>query len=415
MKKKLLSLTLALVVVLTLAACAGAADEGNSPSQTTASNDPKPSDSITPTDSDPKSAAFSMDDIAWSVEEGIIDERRYALMSYTNNSPFTLTGLKIKFSEKETITDEEKEAFYSDIQTSFDFDDEAMTDIKEEPISMRGDSDMVVAPGESVPNARCYYYGGTYYAKDINHYNLVEPDIAVIQYIDGENIYTVNYDFKSGKHTAGEKIVKAYQWSDSDLAEKVPKPDAQKVEVSSDREDWFAFNVYGMSMDKFDAYVEECKALGYTVDAHSYKGNYIADNAEKYSISLFLNEGNNYMSVNINAPDEEDTEPESPPPDNGDAAGGAGVPEDGLRSDFKEAMDSYEVFFDEYVAFMKKYSESDGSDLTLLSDYMTYMDKYTDMMEDFEAWDSANMSTAETAYYLEVQTRVNQKLLEAAG
>ena len=31
---------------------------------------------------------------------------------------------------------------------------------------------------------------------------------------------------------------------------------------------------------------------------------------------------------------------------------------DGMRVSFKEAMDSYEKFFDEYVAFMKKYQES---------------------------------------------------------
>lgn len=88
---------------------------------------------------------------------------------------------------------------------------------------------------------------------------------------------------------------------------------------------------------------------------------------------------------------------------------------DGMRPDFKKAMDSYEDFFDEYVAFMKKYAASDGSDLTLLTDYVAYMSKYADMMADLEAWDSTDMNTAETAYYIEVQSRINQKLLEVAG
>ena len=88
---------------------------------------------------------------------------------------------------------------------------------------------------------------------------------------------------------------------------------------------------------------------------------------------------------------------------------------DGMRPDFKEAMDSYEDFFDEYVAFMKKYATSDGSDLTLLTDYVAYMSKYADMMADLEAWDSTDMNTAETAYYIEVQSRISQKLLEVAG
>lgn len=86
----------------------------------------------------------------------------------------------------------------------------------------------------------------------------------------------------------------------------------------------------------------------------------------------------------------------------------------GMRPGFKEAMDSYEAFFDEYVAFMEKYADSDGSNLTLLTDYADYMSKYEDMMADFEAWDSEDMNTAEMSYYIEVQSRISQKLLEVA-
>ena len=86
----------------------------------------------------------------------------------------------------------------------------------------------------------------------------------------------------------------------------------------------------------------------------------------------------------------------------------------GLRPEFKDAMDSYEAFFDEYVAFMNTYAESDGSDLTLLSDYTSYMGKYADMMADFEQWESEEMNTEEATYYIEVQSRINQKLLEVA-
>lgn len=87
---------------------------------------------------------------------------------------------------------------------------------------------------------------------------------------------------------------------------------------------------------------------------------------------------------------------------------------DGMRPEFKQAMDSYEEFMNEYCEFMKKYAESDGTDVGLLADYASYMSKYADVVEDFEAWDDGEMSTAETAYYLDVQTRVSKKLLEVA-
>lgn len=85
----------------------------------------------------------------------------------------------------------------------------------------------------------------------------------------------------------------------------------------------------------------------------------------------------------------------------------------GIRANFKSAMDSYEKFFDEYVAIMKKYANN-PSDMSILSDYTKYMGKYTKMMADFEKWESEDMNAAEIAYYLEVQGRITKKLLEVA-
>lgn len=68
----------------------------------------------------------------------------------------------------------------------------------------------------------------------------------------------------------------------------------------------------------------------------------------------------------------------------------------------------------EYCDFMKKYAESDGTDIGLLADYTDYMSKYADVVEDFETWDSEEMNTAETAYYLDIQTRIYKKLLEVS-
>lgn len=83
-----------------------------------------------------------------------------------------------------------------------------------------------------------------------------------------------------------------------------------------------------------------------------------------------------------------------------------------MSADFKAAMDSYEAFFDEYIAFMKKYEETDGSDLSLLADYAQYLSKYSEYMSDLEKWENEDLNTAEAAYYLQVQSRINQKLLE---
>lgn len=86
----------------------------------------------------------------------------------------------------------------------------------------------------------------------------------------------------------------------------------------------------------------------------------------------------------------------------------------GMRPEFRQAMDSYEEIMNEYCDFMKKYAESDGTDVGLLADYAEYMSKYADALEDFEAWDDEEMNSEEAAYYFEVQSRINARLLEVA-
>ncbi len=89
-------------------------------------------------------------------------------------------------------------------------------------------------------------------------------------------------------------------------------------------------------------------------------------------------------------------------------------PANGIRPEFKAAMDSYEEFFDEYIAFLKKMENSDNP-LEWYSDYMQYMTKYSEAMEGLESMESEDMTNEETLYYLEVTSRINQKLLAAAG
>lgn len=87
-------------------------------------------------------------------------------------------------------------------------------------------------------------------------------------------------------------------------------------------------------------------------------------------------------------------------------------PISGIRTEFKEAMDSYEAFFDEYITFMNNFSNSDNT-LDALSAYADFMSRYSEAMEGMEALGEEEMSTEETAYYLEVTNRINQKLLSA--
>ncbi len=85
--------------------------------------------------------------------------------------------------------------------------------------------------------------------------------------------------------------------------------------------------------------------------------------------------------------------------------------ENEIRPEIKAYIDSYEDFMDEYIAFMKKYnSASDPS--SLVPELATYTAKLADMMTKIEALKGADLTTAETAYYLKVTSRVLEKLSE---
>ncbi len=84
---------------------------------------------------------------------------------------------------------------------------------------------------------------------------------------------------------------------------------------------------------------------------------------------------------------------------------------DGMRPEFKDAMDSYEAFYDEYCDILKKYTEN-PSDMKLLADYTDMLAKAAEMAEKFDDWENADLNSTELKYYLDVNNRVTQKLLD---
>lgn len=199
-------------------------------------------------------------------------------------------------------------------------------------------------------------------------------------------------------------------WPEGVAGKLLPMPKSLNGNFSYENEKGFLVYIGNTSKDECVEYIEACKEKGFTIDYSKGDEYYYANNSEGWLVHICY-EGNNTMSVKITAPkDEEETEAPSTEktPDTDSTI------TDLLDPDFKAAMDSYEEFMDEYVAFVKKYN-ANPSDMSLLEDYADYMTKYTSCMADFQKWGSADLNTAETAYYIEVQARVSKKLLEVAN
>ena len=206
-------------------------------------------------------------------------------------------------------------------------------------------------------------------------------------------------------------------WPDSEAGRQLPAPKSLTGKFSFEYDDNFFVYIGGTSRDDYNAYVSACRDKGFTVGYNKGDNYYRANNDAGWQVSIDY-EGNQIMSIRIDAPDTSAGSTTSEPsPDSSTSSATAqndGKLVNGMRKDFKEAMDSYEAFMNEYVAFMKKYN-ANPNDPTLMADYARYMSKYADACEKFNKWESADMNDAETAYYIDVQARVSKKLLEAAG
>ena len=201
------------------------------------------------------------------------------------------------------------------------------------------------------------------------------------------------------------------QWPTSNIVSKLPVPKSQVGEINYEHDTSFAVYVGDTTKSDYDEYVSSCINNGFNIDYSKNEKTYWGDDAEGYHVSIEY-KGNNTMYISIDAPDEdepeEDIEEDADVEDEGESKTGSS---NGVSPDFKAAMDSYEKFFDEYVAIMKKYANN-PNDMSILADYSKYMGKYAQMMEDFEKWEDEDMNAAETAYYVQVQGRITKKLLE---
>lgn len=205
-------------------------------------------------------------------------------------------------------------------------------------------------------------------------------------------------------------------WPTAGAAGLVPAPTSTTGSISSDSSDFFFAYVGDTAIEEFNAYVDACSSAGFNVDYDRGDTYYSAKDAQGNSLRVEY-VGNNIMSVRVevnasgeSAPADTDnpaaTETEEPAPVETEPAGATGV-----SPDFKATMDEYEAFFNEYCDFMESYSQN-PSDPMLIAEYASMMSQYSDTMAALEAIDESSLSAADSAYYLEVQTRINQRLLE---
>ena len=202
------------------------------------------------------------------------------------------------------------------------------------------------------------------------------------------------------------------EWPDSALAKMMPVPKSKTGKINNDSSDCLSVSVDKTSESDFKEYVKACKEKGFDVDYSNGDDYYRAKNSKDYSLDVSLS-AFNVMKIYLSAPEEETTEEETSKAESSKAESSkkeqSSKSSDSVTPEFKKAMDKYEEFFDEYAEFMEKYANSDNP-ASMMKEYTEYMTKYTETMQAFSECEDEEMTEADSLYYLEVQTRINQKL-----
>ncbi len=210
-------------------------------------------------------------------------------------------------------------------------------------------------------------------------------------------------------------------WPGGTIGTAVPVPDSLKGKFSYEGDSGFFVYIGDTTREAYNDYVAKCSDAGFNVGYNKGDSFYQAKNEAGIDLRIEF-EGNNTMTVKASASEsgvtpttEKTAQTTAPAVTTAATTKNSNNEElvDGMRKDFKEAMDSYESFMNEYVEFMKKYN-ANPSDLSLLADYSSFMSRYADFVKKFDSWENQDLNTKESAYYIDVQARVSKKLLEVA-
>lgn len=275
--KKLISVCLAAFVVVALASCGGARTGANG-----------------------IKSDIDINDIEWSVDQLMENGKRYVQFSYTNNTDCIITKIDYKFAERADLTEEEKAAYYADIQKVYDFSDEDVVEFMETPIEMTAYTERLAKPGDTISNAKLHYYTGYYHMQTLDQFEIVELDRAEIDYVKDGEIYTVSYDFKTDTYSVAETTETAMYWTESELGKLIPKPEVEVIrEGFNDDEESFDCYAYGVTPEMFEEYVKQCKDMGFTKDIYEIEIAFDAYNESDNCVSLRYNPDDYILNIEI--------------------------------------------------------------------------------------------------------------------
>lgn len=99
-----------------------------------------------------------------------------------------------------------------------------------------------------------------------------------------------------------------FNWSNMTLGSMLPIPESNIGKNLINTENYLSIDILDVTPEEYQEYVNGCREKGFTVEVSEYDTYYDAQNADGYKLMLYYFESDEEMSIDLNAPSENEKE-----------------------------------------------------------------------------------------------------------
>ena len=201
---------------------------------------------------------FDFSKIEWTTFRERDGKELQQVIEFTNNTDYPILKLKITFEQKSDTTAENLKTFDELIK------DKKIDEKEVSNIYIVGKCDKFIKQGESKKGS--IRINDSYSVKTDEQFSIMEPSEANVEYVDGDKVYVMEYNYLTKKSKVIGEPKQAYKWPEKALGDQIPKLKCEVTSVILDEDTDAIIAGYDYSKSKIDEYVEECKKLGYLIE-----------------------------------------------------------------------------------------------------------------------------------------------------
>ena len=291
--KKLMAIGLTAVMALGLAGCGGSQSTAVSVESGSAEAASESQEESSTDDTKEKHSTEMEGTIDFEIAQGLNEYgNKSVTLTYTNNTNYTILDLEFDADLKKDLTSEE-ENLLKTLQQE--------TEVEDDDLSwayFRSYNECYTEPGgTSKPSSFTFNLN---YISDPNYYTLCDEGTLGIIYQDGDKLYTTVYNIDSKMFVSSSPLGNAYEWFTSEASSGIPKFEEHPTIVAVDEDGYGTATIYNVSLDDYEAYVDECKSAGFTNEIYDLGSGACFSNEDGVQLTYYYDSSSNVAGVSFN-------------------------------------------------------------------------------------------------------------------